>query len=147
MRRPGPAAAHRAARGPDTGSAAVELVVLAPLLAALLVTVAGLGRVVDARGAVAGAARDAARAASLERSGPAATRAGESAARAAMSGLDARCTDLHVAVDVAGAHPGGAVTATVRCTVDLAGLRLGGLPGHYTADGSATAPVERWRGR
>src|SRR5712691_10613785 len=50
----------------ERGSATVEFVIAAPLLAAVLLLVAGLGRIAEARGQVEGAAREAARTASLQ---------------------------------------------------------------------------------
>ncbi len=131
----------------DRGSAAVEFVVLAPLLAALLVFVAGLGRLAEARGQVQGAAREAARAASLQRTQPDALAAGQAAARAVLAGQRVICAPLWTAVDVSGYRPGGQVTATVSCAVRLAGLGLAGFPGSRTYTATSVAPVESWRGR
>ena len=60
----------RARRGPSRqrGSISVELVVLAPALALLLLLIAVGARVVEVQGHIDGAARDAARAASVARS-------------------------------------------------------------------------------
>jgi len=127
------------------GSAAVEIVLVAPLLVALLLFVAGLGRMATARGQVEGAARDAARAASLERSVPSASAAGEAAARATLAGQRITCADLAVTVDVSAYRPGGRVTATLACTTSLAGLGIAGFPGHRTFRATSIAPIENWR--
>jgi len=129
------------------GTAAVELVILAPLLAALLLFLAGLGRSAEARGQVQGAAREAARAASLQRSLPTAACAGQAAARAALAGQHLTCAALAVTIDVTGYRPGGQVTATVRCTTSLAGLRLAGFPATHTYTATMVAAIESWRGR
>jgi Flp pilus assembly protein TadG len=128
------------------GSAALELVLVAPLLIALLLFVAGLGRIASARGQVEGAAREAARAASLERSVPAAAAAGDAAARATLGGRGVTCAELHVNVDVSAYVPGGQVTASVACTADLSRLALAGFPGHRTFRATSVAPIETWRG-
>jgi Flp pilus assembly protein TadG len=131
----------------ERGSAAVEIVLVAPLLVALLLFVAGLGRMATARGQVEGAAREAARAASLERSLPAAASAGQAAARATLAGEDITCARLAVAVDVTSYRPGGRVTARVECTASMAGLGMAGFPGHRSFTATSVAPIERWRGQ
>jgi Flp pilus assembly protein TadG len=128
------------------GSAAVELVLVAPLLVALLLFVAGLGRMASTRGQVEGAAREAARAASLERSARASAAAGEAAARAALGDQQITCAELVVDVDVSAYQPGGKVTARVECTAHLADLGIAGFPGHRTFRATSIAPIETWRG-
>jgi Flp pilus assembly protein TadG len=125
------------------GSVAIEVVLITPLLIALLLLVAGLGRSAHTRGQVDGAAADAARTASLQRTPDAAQAAGEKAARAYL-GPDA-CRSLDVRVDVATFRPGGAVTAVVRCTASLAGLGLSGLPGSREFTATAVAPLDLYR--
>jgi Flp pilus assembly protein TadG len=129
----------------DQGSIAVEVVLLAPLLIALLVFVAGLGRMAHARGQVDGAAADAAQSASQQRAAPAAQRAGEEAARAYLG--DSSCRRLDVVIDSARLRPGGSVTATVRCEASLAGLGLAGLPGSRAFTATAVVPIDTYRGR
>lgn len=135
----------RRAPGDDRGSIAIEVVLIAPVLIALLLLVAGLGRLAHTRGQVDGAAADAARTASLQRDRDAAKAAGEEAARAYL-GPDA-CRTLDVRVDTAAFRPGGAVTAVVRCTVSLAGIGLSGLPGSRDFTATAVAPLDSYRSR
>jgi Flp pilus assembly protein TadG len=130
----------------DRGSAAVEFAVVAPLLAGLLLSVAGLGRIAEARGQVEAAAREAARAASLQRIPSTAEAAGVAAARAVLAGQHVTCAALSVAVDVTDYRPGGQVSAEVRCTTRLADVRLAGFPGSHTTSATAVVPVENWRG-
>jgi Flp pilus assembly protein TadG len=130
----------------DDGTTTVELVLLAPVFLAMLLLVVGLGRIVEAEGRVQGAARDAARAASLERS---ATLAAEAARRAAAVNLAERgvsCASFDVTVDTTQFRPGGQVGVTVTCASDLSGLALAGLPGTKTLQADATAPLEQYRG-
>lgn len=134
-----------AARDPEEGSIAVELVILTPLLLALLMFVVGLGRIAHASGEVDGAAADAARSASLLRTPTAASEAGADAARAYLGG--GSCRSLDVAIDTTQLRPGGAVTARVRCTVSLARLGLAGFPGARTFTASVSVPIENYRGR
>ncbi len=60
--------AVRRAGPPDRGSMTVELAVIAPGLILLLLLIGAAGRVVESQGHIDGAARDAARAASLAQS-------------------------------------------------------------------------------
>ncbi len=135
-------AAHRS----DDGTTSVELVLVAPVFLAALLLVVGLGRIVEAEGRVQGAARDAARAASLARS---ATLAADAGQRAAAVNLDERgvsCAAVEVAVDTADFRPGGQVRVSVTCTADLSGLGLAGLPGSKTLRAESAAPLEQYRG-
>lgn len=129
----------------DRGSVAVEVVLVAPLLIALLLLVAGLGRIAHTRGQVDGAAADAARTASLHRDPSRAQQAGADAARDHLG--QQACRDLDVAIDTTNFQPGGQVVARVRCTASLAGLGLSGLPGTRTFTATAVAPIEAHRSR
>lgn len=136
---------RRVAGGADAverGSMSVEMIVLVPvLLLIVMIAVAG-GRLVSAEGMVQAAARDAARAASIERS------AGEAdaAARRSLAAADTANAQCSGGVDVGGFGRGGTVTATVRCRVELSDLGLVFLPGATTVSASSTAPVDTWRG-
>jgi Flp pilus assembly protein TadG len=127
----------------DAGTTTVELVLLAPLLLALLCFTAAGGRITQAEAQLEGAARDAARAASIERS-PQAARA--AASRTAAGNISFACAPLTVVADVRDFRPGGTVTVTVRCTASLAGLGLAGFPGRVTLTGRAVAPLDQYRG-
>lgn len=129
----------------DRGSVAVELVLLAPLLIALLLLVVGLGRMAHTRGEVDGAAADAARTASLARTPDAAERAGIAAARAYLG--ENACSRLDVEVAAARMAPGGSVTARVTCVASLAGLGLAGFPGSHTFTATVHTPIENYRGK
>lgn len=128
------------------GSAALELVLLAPALLVLMLFVVAAGRLAEARVDVERAARDAARAASLARSASAAERAGAEAARASLAERDVSCRELEVALDAAGFGPGGTVRAEVACTVSLADLSLLRVPGARTVRAAFSEPVDAYRG-
>jgi Flp pilus assembly protein TadG len=135
----------------DGGNAALELIVLAPVLLALLGLVIAAGRTSIAQGSVDAAARDAARQASLAFSPAAAQEDGQASARAALArdGLD--CTSLTVYVDTSQfGNPVGqpaSVKAYVYCTVPLSGLALPGLPGSATLKDEFTSPLDDYRVR
>lgn len=122
----------------ERGSMAVETVLLAPVFLMFLLFLVGAGRVVEAQGEVNGAARDAARAASVQRTFAAAQTAAREAARAA---LGAGC-EPRVELDDARWEAGGAVAANVTCALDLGFL---GFPATRELTGTAVVPLERLR--
>lgn len=126
----------------ERGGATVELVVLTPALIFLLLVVIAGSRLVDTRGDLDSAARDAARAASLTASPSAAEQAASGAAHAALGERPGRCATSRVEVEVARFAPGGTVAVTVSCTIGLADLGLPGLPGQRTVRSRAVAPID-----
>jgi Flp pilus assembly protein TadG len=134
----------------ELGSAALELVVLAPVLLGLLGLVVAAGRTSIAQASVDAAARDAARQASIALTPQAALAAGQASALAALraDGLDCRPI---VSIDTAGfgVPPGqpATVSASVTCTVPLSNLALPGLPGHDTLAASFSSPLDVYRSR
>jgi hypothetical protein len=104
------------------------------------------GRLVQARGDVDSAARDAARAATLARSADDAHAAARHAAAAALGDGTALCASLAVDVDTSAFRPGGHVTVSVMCRLQLADLALLGIPGVRTLTGRSTSTVDRHRG-
>jgi Flp pilus assembly protein TadG len=137
-------------RDREAGNAALELVVLAPVLLFLLGLVIAAGRTSVAQGSVAAAARDAARQASISLTPAAAQAAALSSATAALSqdGLDC---DPVVSVDTSQfSVPVGepaSVTATVTCAVRLSDLLVPGLPGSKTLTATFTSPLDPYRER
>jgi Flp pilus assembly protein TadG len=131
---------------------ALELALLTPLLVAFMMLLAGLGRVVEAQSQVDGAARDAARAASIARTRPAAQAAADDAADGTLggdgTGNNGRCEGGPRAAVVWGRtdwRPGGQVTTSVTCVIDLGGLSLIGFTPAKTMTGTATAPIDTLR--
>jgi Flp pilus assembly protein TadG len=129
----------------ERGSAAIELVILTPVLVAAILTIAAGARYVDARGQTNSAAFAAARAASLTTSQDAAVAAGESAAEQSMAERGLACANLEVGIDAHEFVPGGSIRATVTCTTDLSDLVGLGLPGTKTFTATATVPLEAHR--
>jgi Flp pilus assembly protein TadG len=135
----------------DSGNAALELVVLAPVILFLLGLMIAAGRTSIAQGAVDAAARDAARQASISLTPGAARAAALSSARAALSkdGLD--CNPV-VTVDTSqfttvGVGLPAQVTATVSCRVPLADLVVPGMPGSRLLSYTFTSPLDPFRER
>ena len=135
-----------AAETGQRGAVALELVVLAPLLLAFLLLTVGLGRIELADGQVQGAARDAARAASLARTPTAARITALQTAAADLRGAGLSCRQMAVQLDDSAFHAGGLVRVAVRCTADLSAVTLSGLPGRRTLQGLSAAPLEKYRG-
>ena len=130
----------------QSGGAAVEVVLVAPLLIAMLLFVVGLGRLASTREVVDGAARDAARQASVRRSPERAAADARSIATDTLAGRDVTCRELAVDVDTSDFRPGGSVGVDVACRVALADVALSGLPGQQWLRRSFVAPVDRFRG-
>jgi len=130
------------------GSISVELAVLAPGLVLLLLLVAAGARVVEVQGHIDGAARDAARAASIARSYGQAVASAQQAAQADL-GSTSLCAPGTVAVRVAGypAVPvvttaGGTVTVTVTCQVNMSPFKALGFGVTKGFTGQAVAPLD-----
>ncbi|MCW2667915.1 MAG: TadE family protein [Frankiales bacterium] len=125
----------------------VELVLLAPLLFALLAFLLGLGRAADARGRLVGAVRDATRAASLASTPGGAAQAARDTAMANLTGAGLECRQPQVSTDTSRFTPGGQVSVTIRCTLDLSELVVSGLPGRTSLVATAAAPLDTYSSR
>lgn len=130
----------------ERGSASVELVLLTPVLVGLLCLTVAFGRVQSARADIEASARDAARAASLERTAVGARAAGEQAARAGLDAGGYTCLPLTLDVNTAGFAADATVTATVTCTLRLSDITGMGIPTSRTLTARFTEPIDRYRG-
>lgn len=125
---------------------AAEAALVAPFLVMLLVFVAVvIHRGVDARLRLDDAAHQAARAASIERTPATAVVAAQSTAASALSSAGLACRSLGVDTATRGLRPGGTVTVTLSCTVDLHDALLLGVPGQKRLSATAIEPVDTWR--
>lgn len=125
----------------------VEVVLLAPVFLLVLGMVLGWGRIEEAGVEVGGAARDAARAASLSRTPDAAAVAAQQSAAASLAAQSVECSGgPATTVDTSGFVPGGIVRVTVTCTVELADLGVPGFGRSTTMTGEGASPVEFYRG-
>lgn len=129
----------------EAGGVTVELVLLTPLLIVLLLFVVALGRLAGARLNVDGAAAQAARAASIARDPATAAALAKQTATAALGSDHVTCAHLAVATDTAGFSPGGQVSVTVTCTVDLADLTGLRLPTSETVTSTAHSVIDTYR--
>lgn len=129
-----------AARG-DRGSMAVEVVILIPMLLMVVMLIVAFGRYVSAEGVTEAAAREAARAASLERD---VTSARAAAAAAASSSLPANLSCGPATVTGAFVA-GGIITVDLTCQVSWQNLGFIGLGGSVAVSGSSSAPLDQFR--
>jgi Flp pilus assembly protein TadG len=125
----------------DRGSMSVELVILFPVMIAFTLLVVACGRYVAVLGDIEAASRDAARAASLERTQDAAERAADGVAAGALEHPE-RCQRVELSGDFVA---GGTITATVTCDVSYDGLGLIGIPGSKRLSASSSAPLDTYR--
>lgn len=131
----------------DSGSAPVELVIMTPLIVMLVGLALFTGRVGTTKQDVISASRDAARAAAARQFPGPATADGEAAAAQTLAARNVSCATLSVVIDTSRLTPGGSVTSTVSCVVNLADVTtLLALPGTVTIEASSTVVVDRYRG-
>ncbi|MFF8535934.1 TadE/TadG family type IV pilus assembly protein [Streptomyces sp. NPDC015532] len=135
----------------DRGALSLEAVILFPVLILVLLLVIAFGRIGSAGNAVDTAARNAARAASLERTGGAASSAGSQMARSVLDQQGLQCTSTSISVSTGGfsAQIGepASTTATVTCVVRLSDIGLPGLPGSKILTSSFTSSIDSYRQR
>jgi Flp pilus assembly protein TadG len=126
---------------PDAGVSAVEVVLLTPLIIFMIMVVVSLGVLVNEHGQVNAAARDAARAGSLQ---GAYADAQAQATAAGLADLGTRCTNPTIvsSVYVAAVPPStvGYYKATVTCVLDLSGFGVFGAK--QTISATFSAPVD-----
>jgi Flp pilus assembly protein TadG len=126
----------------ERGSLAIEMVILTPILVIFMMVLVALGRIVEAQGQVDGAARDAARAASISQSSGGAAQNAQLAAVQDLNG-SSRCTTSPAVSFAAGTDlaPGGQVNVVVQCSISLPGLSFIGF-GTRTITGHGSAPID-----
>jgi Flp pilus assembly protein TadG len=135
----------------DAGAVAVEAAILAPALLLILALLMFGGRNAIATGAVEQAAVDAARAASLARTGAQADTAARAAASRSLADQDLDCATITIRVDTSGfrTRPGesASVDTTVTCLLRLSDLALPGIPGCLRISATAVSVVDTYRER
>src|SRR5690349_12968928 len=129
---------------PERGSAAVEMVLMVPVLIGLILTVVAGGRFVEARGQVNDAAYAGARAASLAHR-TSVYGAGRNAAQQSLADRGKACVSLAISFAGSDPHPGGQIRVTVRCTAALHDVVGFGLPGTKRFEATAVVPIEQYR--
>lgn len=130
----------------DERASATEFAMVTPVLLAMPLLLVYAARVNRTQAQVDGAARDAARAASIERDAGAAGAAAHDAAAANLADVGITCTSFTVVIDTTAFGPDGSVSVEVSCTVGLSDLSLLAVPASRTLRSSVTAPIDRFRG-
>ncbi|MEK8171305.1 TadE/TadG family type IV pilus assembly protein [Streptomyces sp. M19] len=131
-RRPGPS---------DAGISSIEVVILAPVMILFILVLVAFGQLVDGRGAVDGAARDAARAGSIQHDYGIAM---SEARKAAEADLDGVCVGSpRVTMTGSNFAPGGFFSVEISC--EVRGLGMLGLDIGKTVRGKATSPIDPYK--
>jgi Flp pilus assembly protein TadG len=137
----------------ERGAATLEIAILTPAIMLVIAFVVLAGRYANANGDVLGAARDAARAASLEDSQGAAEGAAVAAVQRALETDGYRCiggaqtsVPLYVAPALGSTEP-GRVRVRVSCRVTFADLGMPLLPGARTITEDSLEVIDVYRSR
>lgn len=133
------------------GAAAVEVVLVVPVLVMVMCVMVAGWRLWAARTALTDASASAARAATLETSGQAARQRAERVANASLGVVGVECVPLGVEVDTSGfaSPPGASAQVEVRmtCRVATSDLLVPGLPGSWQVEGQASHQMDTFRER
>ena len=132
----------------ERGTAAVEMVLIAPVLIVLLAAVVGAGRIVSTKSAVLAVAREAARAASdaTDASGAIALARQRADQVAAGFGLDP--SRLEISQSPGGYERGAPYVVTVSYRIELDDLPgLGFVPGSFVVSSAHTELIDRYKSR
>lgn len=135
----------------DRGLAALELVILAPVIVLLIGFMIAAGRTSIAQGAIDAAARAAARQASVAPSLGAAQHAAYAGARTALRGDGLNCQPIVTLPGVRGAFGSQVgqsveIHAFVACDVQLSDV-IPGIPGSIRLTASFSSPLDPFRSR
>ncbi|MFG3258091.1 TadE/TadG family type IV pilus assembly protein [Streptomyces sp. NPDC048172] len=125
----------------DKGLSTIEVVILAPVMMLFILVLVAFGQLVDGRGQVDGAARDAARAGSLQHGDfGVAEAAARDAAEATLQDTCANGVEVQAGGDY---RSGGIFTVEVSCKVR--GLGMLGLDIGKTITGKSSSPIDPYR--
>lgn len=125
----------------DRGLSTVEVVILAPVMILFILVLVGFGQLVEGRGALDGAARDAARAGSIQKDHGTAMAEARKAARADLE--DVCSGPVSVVQKSAGFEPDTLFTVEVSC--EVRGLSMIGLDIPTTLSASFSSPLDPYR--
>jgi Flp pilus assembly protein TadG len=128
-------------RGDDRGLSTIEVVILAPVMILFILVLVAFGQLVDGRGALDGAARDAARAGSIQKDHGTAMAEARKAAEADLTDV---CTGpVSVVQTSPGFEPDTIFTVEVSCQVR--GLAMLGLDVPTRLTASFSSPLDPFR--
>jgi hypothetical protein len=132
---------HMDADEGDRGLSTIEVVILAPVMILFILVLVAFGQLVDGRGALDGAARDAARAGSIQKDHATAVSEAKKAAQADLS--DVCSGPVSVVQTSAGFEPDTIFSVEVSCQVR--GLAMLGLDVPTTLKASFSSPLDPFR--
>ncbi|MFF1514985.1 TadE/TadG family type IV pilus assembly protein [Streptomyces sp. NPDC058305] len=141
--KPSPAAARARTTGrrDDRGLSTIEVVILAPVMILFILVLVAFGQLVDGRGALDGAARDAARAGSIQKDHGTAMAEARKAAEADLGDI---CSGpVTVTQTSAGFEPDTLFSVEVSC--EVRGLAMIGLDVPTTLKSSFSSPLDPFR--
>jgi Flp pilus assembly protein TadG len=121
------------------------MVVITPVLFVLVLILVVFGQVSEAHQQVVEAARAGAEAAAVLPTQESAQSGGPETAAIGVFGQTHTCDDVRITTDVSNFKPGGTVSVTVVCQVDLSDLSIPGVPGTTTVQATAVAPIDPYR--
>ncbi|MFJ8810739.1 TadE/TadG family type IV pilus assembly protein [Streptomyces sp. NPDC102490] len=127
--------------GDDRGLSTVEVVILAPVMILFILVLVAFGQLVDGRGALDGAARDAARAGSIQKDHGTAIAEAKRAAEANLS--DVCSGPVSVVQKSPGFEPDTLFTVEVSC--EVRGLASIGLDIPTTLSATFSSPLDPYR--
>ncbi|WP_432119090.1 TadE/TadG family type IV pilus assembly protein [Streptomyces sp. bgisy032] len=136
-----PARRATRARSDDRGLSTVEVVILAPVMILFILVLVAFGQLVDGRGALDGAARDAARAGSIQKNHALAMAEAKKAAEANLT--DVCSGPVSVVQTSQGFEPDTIFTVEVSCQVR--GLAMLGLDVPTRLSASFSSPLDPFR--
>ncbi|MET8855662.1 TadE/TadG family type IV pilus assembly protein [Streptomyces sp. NPDC004579] len=125
----------------DRGLSTIEVVILAPVMILFILVLVAFGQLVDGRGALDGAARDAARAGSIQKDHATAMAEARKAAEADLG--DVCSGPVSVTQTSAGFEPDTLFTVEVSC--EVRGLAMIGLDVPTTLEASFSSPLDPFR--
>ncbi|MFE5397367.1 TadE/TadG family type IV pilus assembly protein [Streptomyces sp. NPDC056568] len=125
----------------DEGLSTIEVVILAPVMILFILVLVAFGQLVDGRGALDGAARDAARAGSIQKDHGTALAEAKKAAESNLS--DVCAGPVSVVQKSAGFEPDTLFTVEVSC--EVRGLASIGLNIPTTLTASFSSPLDPYR--
>ncbi|MEU4165987.1 TadE/TadG family type IV pilus assembly protein [Streptomyces sp. NPDC026665] len=125
----------------DRGLSTIEVVILAPVMILFILVLVAFGQLVDGRGALDGAARDAARAGSIQKDHATAMAEARKAAEADLGDI---CSGpVSVTQTSTGFEPDTLFTVEVSC--EVRGLAMIGLDVPTTLEASFSSPLDPFR--
>ncbi|MFE6361852.1 TadE/TadG family type IV pilus assembly protein [Streptomyces sp. NPDC057806] len=127
----------------DRGLSTIEVVILAPVMMLFILVLVAFGQLVDGRGALDGAARDAARAGSIQKDHGTAMAEARKAAAANLA--DVCSGPVTVTQTSAGFDPEVDPLFSVQVSCEVRGLAMLGLDIDPTMDATFSSPLDPFR--